>query len=154
MKQAKNTIFFLAVISLFLIGCSDTANTSEKNDQDTTSVVTYSDTSITPAYDPAMDPLTVGAQFSKKLGDTLNIKMFEVTLKPGDSIALHTHPDHSFYVLQGGKLSVNIQGVGTSEVDLKPGMGWIGGPVTDFGKNIGNTIVKWLEVDVYRPRGK
>lgn len=121
---------------------------------DTTIVATSSDTSSTPAYDPAMDPLIVGAVFSKKLGDTLNMKMFEVTLKPGDSVAIHTHPDHSFYVLQGGKIEVNIQGAGVKIFDLKPGMGWISGPLTDLGKNIGNTTVKWLEVDVYRPRGR
>ena len=119
---------------------------------DTTLAVTNSDTSSMPAYDPAMDPLIVGAAFSKKLGDTLNMKMFEVTLKPGDRVAIHTHPDHSFYVIQGGKLEATIQGVGKQIFDLKPGMGWIGGPAIDFGKNVGNTTVKWVETDVYRPR--
>jgi hypothetical protein len=152
MLQIKN-LFVLTSI-LFLISCNQSATTSEKNNMDTTSAVTNNDTSSTPVYDPAMDPLTVGAKFSKKLGDTLNIKMFEVTIKPGDSVAIHTHPDHSFYVLQGGKLEVNIQGAGVKIFDLKPGMGWISGPLTDFGKNIGNTTVRWLEVDVYRPRAK
>ena len=154
MQQIKNSISFVLISVLFLIGCDQSSTTSEKNDKDTTAVVTNSDTSVMPTYDPAMDPLTVGAAFSKKLGDTLNIKMFEVTLKPGDSVSLHTHPDHTFYVLQAGKIEATIQGVGRKEFDLKPGMGWISGPVTDFGKNIGNTTVKWLEVDVYRPRGK
>jgi mannose-6-phosphate isomerase-like protein (cupin superfamily) len=155
MQQFKNNIYFFVLISvLFAIGCNESPTTAEKNNVDTTSAVTKSDSSTMPVYDPAMDPLTVGAAFSKKLGDTLNMKMFEVTLKPGDSVAIHTHPDHSFYVLQGGKIEVNIQGVGTKIFDLKPGMGWIGGPLTDFGKNIGNTTVKWLETDVYRPRGK
>jgi quercetin dioxygenase-like cupin family protein len=154
MQQIKNSICFFVLISgLFLIGCNESATTSEKNDTDTTSFVTNSDTSSMPAYDPAMDPLTVGAAFSKKLGDTLNTKMYVATLKPGDSVALHTHPDHTFYVLQGGKIEATIQGKGRQVFDLKKGMGWIGGPATDFGKNIGNTTVKWLEVDIYRPRG-
>ena len=154
-QQFKNVIrSFVLISGLFLMSCNESAKKPAKNDMDTASTVTNKDAPSMPAYDPAMDPLTVGAQFSKKIHDTLNIKLFEVTLKPGDSIALHTHPDHSFYVLQGGKLSVNIQGAGTREFDLKPGMGWIGGPITDFGKNIGNTTVKWIETDVYRPRGK
>jgi len=77
------------------------------------------------------------------------MKMFEVSLKPGDSIALHTHPNHSFYVIEGGKIEVNIEGVGKRIMDLQPGTGWIGGPLTDFGKNIGTTNVKWVETDVY-----
>ena len=78
-----------------------------------------------PAYDPAMDPLTVGVAFSKKLGDILNIKMYEFTVKPGDSWALHTHPDHTVYTLQGGKMALFIQGVGNQERELKTGMALI-----------------------------
>ncbi|MEP6701067.1 MAG: hypothetical protein ABJA85_07120 [Bacteroidota bacterium] len=155
MQQFKNNLCIFVLISvLVLISCNQSETTSEKNDKDTTAIVTNSDTSDMPAYDPAKDPLTVGAAFSKKLGDTLNMKMFEASLKPGDSVAIHAHPDHSFYVIQGGKLEVNILGTGKQIIDLKPGMGWIGGPITDFGKNIGNTTVKWVETDVYRPRGK
>lgn len=155
MQQIKNSICFFVLISvLFLIGCNESATTSEKNNMDTTLAVTKSDTSIMPAYDPAMDPLTVGAVFSKKIGDTLNIKMYEFTLKPGDSAALHSHPDHTVYVLQGGKLAVTFQGSGRQILDLKTGMGFISGTLSDAGKNIGNTTVKLLVTDIYRPRGR
>lgn len=155
MLQIKNNIQLPALISvLFLISCNPSATNSETDNKDTTSNVTKKDASSEFVYDPAMDPLTVGAAFSKKLGDTLNMKMFEVTIKPGDSVAIHTHPDHSFYVIEGGKIEVTIQGMEKQIMDLKPGMGWIGGPITDFGKNVGNTTVKWVETDVYRPRGK
>lgn len=113
-----------------------------------------SNISEVPSYDPSMDPLTVGAQFSKKLGDTLNIKMYELTLKPGDSAALHTHPDHTFYVLQGGKVAVTFQGRGRQVLDLKVGMAGISGPVTDAAKNVGNSTVKLLIHDIYFPTDK
>jgi quercetin dioxygenase-like cupin family protein len=155
MQQIKISSCFFAFISvLFLMACNETATTPQKKDIGTTQRVTKNDASSMPAYDPAMEPLTVGAQFSKKLGDTLNIKMYEFTLKPGDSAALHTHPDHTFYVLQGGKLAVTFQGAGRQILDLKPGMGAISGPVSDAGKNIGNTTIKLLINDIYRPRGK
>ncbi len=155
MQQIKNSIcFFVLISALFLIGCNESATTSEKKDMDTTSAVINSDTSSMPAYDPAMEPLTVGAKFSKKLGDTLNIKMYEFTLKPGDSAELHTHPDHAVYVLQGGKLAVTFQGMGRQIMDLKTGTGFISGALSDAGKNIGNTTVKLLVTDIYRPRGQ
>lgn len=154
MLQTKNNINLVLITILLLISCNQSATTSEENNMDTTSTVTNEDTASGFVYDPAMDPLTVGAAFSKKLGDTLNMKMFEVTIKPGDSVAIHTHPDHSFYVIQGGKIEVTFKGMEKQIMDLQPGMGWIGGPTTDFGKNVGNTIVKWVETDVYRPRGK
>jgi hypothetical protein len=155
MKQIKTSGYSLGTFFVFILfSCNNTGTTSEAKASDTTSTASSRDTSDMPAYNPAMDPLTVGAKFSKKLGDTLNMKVFEVTLKPGDSVAIHTHPDHSFYVIQGGKIEVTIQGMDKQIMDLKSGMGWIGGPTTDFGKNIGNTTVKWVETDVYRPRSK
>ena len=155
MKQIKNKNYFFVFLSiLFLIGCNESTTTSEKNDMDTTTAVTGGDTSSMPAYDAAMDPLTVEAAYAKKIGDTLNIKMYEITLKPGDSVSMHNHPDYSLYVLQGGKLAITVQGAGRQELDLKAGMGLISPSLTHSGKNIGNTTVKLLVHDVYRPRGR
>lgn len=153
MHHTKGTVNLFVFISVaFLMRCNQPGNTVGSSDMDTTVMNTNTDAPLGFVYNPAMDPLIVGAAFSKVLGDTLNMKMFEVTLKPGDSVANHTHPDHSFYVIEGGKIEVTIQGMEKQIMDLKPGMGWIGGPITDFGKNVGNTTVKWIETDVYRPR--
>ena len=156
MQQIKNNISLFVLISVsFLVSCDQSSGTSEKNDKDTTAVVTSSDTSSMPAYDPAMEPLTVGAKFSKKLSDTLGVKMYEFTVKPGDSWALHNHPDHTVYVLQGGKMALFIQAIGKQDTLTFPtGMGLINGPLSDSGKNIGNTTIKLLVQDIYRPRGK
>lgn len=156
MQQIKNSFYsFVLISTLFLISCNQSPTTSEENDKDTTAVVTSSDTSTMPVYDPAMEPLTVGAKFSKKLGDTLSIKMYEFTVKPGDSWALHTHPDHIVYVLQGGKMALFIQAAGRQDTLTFPtGMALISGPLSDSGKNIGNTTMKLLVSDIYRPRGK
>ncbi|RNI39995.1 hypothetical protein EFY79_01455 [Hanamia caeni] len=156
MKQINICIYFFAVIFFsFLISCNQSATTSENNNGDTTSAVTVSDTSSMPAYDPAMEPLIVGAKFSKKLADTLGIKMYEFTAKPGESWALHTHPDHIVYVLQGGKMALFIQAAGKQDTLTFPtGMGLINGPLSDSGKNVGSTTIKLLVSDVYRPRSK
>jgi hypothetical protein len=145
----------VVVISTFsLLSCNQPATTSKSSDKDTMTLATKTNTSSMPAYDPAMEPLTVGAKYSKKLSDTLGVKMYEFTMKPGDSAALHTHPDHAVYVLQGGKLAVTFQGMGRQIMDLKTGMGFVSGGLSDAGKNVGNTTVKLLVVDMYRPRGE
>ncbi len=156
MQQIKTHHCFFVLLSVFfLIACNEPATTSEKNEKDTASIVADNDISSMPAYDPAMEPLTVGAQFSKKLRDTLNIKMYEFTVKPGDSWALHTHPDHTVYVLQGGKMALFIQATGRQDtLTLPTGMGLISGPLSDSGRNIGNTTIKLLVHDIYRPRDR
>ncbi len=156
MKKIKHSSYFFVLISvLFLIACNQSATTSEKNDTDTSAAIANSDTSSMPAYDPAMDPLTVGAKMSKKLADTLGVKMYEFTVKPGESWALHTHPDHTVYVLQGGKMALYMQQAGRQDTLTFPtGMALVSAPLTDSGKNIGKTTIKMLVTDIYRPRSK
>ena len=156
MRQIKNNINFFVVISvLFMIGCNEPTATSEKKEKNNTLIVTNNDTSSMPTYDPAMEPLTVGAKFTKKLHDTLGLKMYEFTVKPGDSWALHTHPDHTVYVLQGGKMALFIQAAGRQDTLTFPsGMSLVSGPLSDSGKNVGNTTIKMLVTDIYRPRSK
>ncbi len=156
MQHLKTNTRFLVLVSvLFLISCNETATTSETNGRDTTSVVSNADTSSMPTYDSAMEPLTVGAKMSKKLGDTLGVKMYEFTAKPGESWALHTHPDHTVYVLQGGKMALYMRETGRQDTLTFPtGMALISGPLSDSGRNIGNTTIKMLVADIYRPRSK
>jgi quercetin dioxygenase-like cupin family protein len=155
MQQTKTSIYLLVfILVLLLAACNNTATTSEKNDKDTIAVASSSDASAMPVYDPALEPLTVGAKFSKKLADTLGVKMYEFTIAPGDSAALHAHPDHTVYVLQGGTALISFNGAAPQVMELKTGMGFVSGSVTDAGKNIGTTTIKLVVADIYRPRGK
>lgn len=153
MKQVKIRDYFIVLMSiLFFISCNDSSTNAKKTETDTTASNNEKDDM--PAYDAAKEPLTVEAAFANKLADTLNVKMYEITLKPGDTVALHNHPDHSMYVIQGGKLLITAEGAEGKEFDLKPGMGMMTGPENHTGKNIGTTTVKLLLHDIYRPRGK
>lgn len=147
------TLFVAAALLLLLnTSCEDSSN---KNVETTVADTARSNEASNSGssgftYDPAKDGLVTGAQFSKKLGDTLGIKFYEMTLKPGDSATLHSHPAHTVYVLQGGQLAVYFDGTNRQVMDLKPGMGFVSGPVTDAAKNIGKTTIKMLIADIYR----
>ena len=153
MKRIKINYCIVLLSVFFFVACNQPATTDEKREKDTSSVATDNSTASTPAYDPAMEPLTVGAQFSKKLGDTLGIKMYEFTVKPGDSWGLHAHPDHTVYVLEGGKMALYMNVTGKQDTMTFPtGMALISGPLSDSGRNVGNTTIKMLIADIYRPR--
>ena len=152
-QQVYKISFFVVTSILFLIACNGPATTGEKTAEDSTTAISSIDTDAVPAYDPNMDIYNTGGNAIQKLHDTLGIKLYVATMKPGDSAALHSHPDHAVYVLQGGKLAVTFQGKGRQEMNLPTGAGFISGPVADAAKNIGNTTVKMLLADIYRPRG-
>jgi quercetin dioxygenase-like cupin family protein len=146
----------LVLISfLFLNACNESSRTAENKNTDTsTTTVAKNDTSFNPVYDPAIDPLLVGAAFTKKLADTLGIKMFELTLKPGDSLPMHSHPDHAGYLMDTSTGVLYVPGQNKADTGSGlPGTGWIHGPFTDAAKNIGKTTIRLLEVAVHRPRG-
>jgi quercetin dioxygenase-like cupin family protein len=153
MKQNIFSFFTATFISIFILACNDSATDTESNTTDTTTATgTNTDTSM-PVYDAAKDPLTVEAQFAKKLADTLNIKMYEITLKPGDSAMLHTHPDYTLYVLEGGQLAITTDRAGRQEVQLQRGMGLVSPSQSHSAKNVGKSTVRLLVHDIYRPRG-
>lgn len=148
MKQKTNAgIFPALLISLVLFACSNEKKTDEPAAKEPAAA-----TASLPAYDAAMDPVNVEAAFVKILSDTLGVKLYEGTYKPGDSVAFHTHPDFIIYVLQGSMVELGMQDGSSQKVEFKTGMGMVGGPVTHKGKIIGNTDLKLLVADIYRPR--
>src|SRR5687767_160299 len=155
MSQTKIDVCLVVFLCfLLMIRCNENRTGTEKNVSDATPVASGSDTSDMAAYNPAMDVYNMGGESIQKLGDTLGMKMYIVTIKPGDSAALHSHPDHIWYVIEGGKASISFNGGERQELDFKSGMGAIAGPLSDAGRNVGNTTVKLLVVDIYRPRPK
>ena len=155
MQTLKHIIPGFVLISfLFLYGCNESPKTADNTNTDT-SALAKNDASIGPVYDPGIDALIVGAAFTKKLADTLGIKIVELTLKPGDSLPMHSHTDHAFYVMDTSTavLYVPGQNKGDTLSDGIPGSGWVMGPFTDAAKNIGKTTIRAVEVAVHRPRG-
>jgi hypothetical protein len=149
---------FLSFAILLALACDNATDKSEQQNNDTSQVMANVDTASMPAYDPALDPLTVAGPNGKLLQDSLGIKIFEVSVKPGELAALHRHPDHALYILQGGRAIVYSKDFPGAEkgleMEFKSGTGWVMGPVTDSARNIGKTTIRMLEIDVYRPRNK
>ena len=152
MKNLMNLRLGLLILAASMIfACKEKSPASEPEATEISMEVTTSDNEV-PEFDPALDPLKVGAPYSRIYADTLNIQMYVLTLKPGDSMGLHQHLDHSAYVLEGGTLMVYIDGTEPVEFVLNEGDGFVGGPLTDAAVNIGDTDVSLLMNEVHRPR--
>jgi quercetin dioxygenase-like cupin family protein len=153
MKAKTNfTLCLIVLVSLLTFSCKQTSQKENQIEEKEQSQANVDIKETMPVIDPALDPLTVGKEFSKVFSDTLNVQMYEFTMKPGDSVGLHQHLDHTVYVLEGGKLMIYINGTDPVEMDLKSGVGFVAGPLTDAAKNIGETTVKLLLTEIHRPR--
>jgi quercetin dioxygenase-like cupin family protein len=106
-----------------------------------------------PDYDAAMDPVKVEANvISHVFADTLGVKLYELIIKPGDSVALHSHPDHLVYIVDGGMVELKNKEGKATPTEFKTGMGVMTGPDIHSGKNTGTTTIKMVVADIYRPR--
>ena len=99
-----------------------------------------------------MNPLNVYKDKTKVFADSLNVQFYELILEPGDSIGLHGHLDHTVYVLQGGSAMVWVNGTDPVPYELPTGYGFLDGPLADAAKNTGDTTIRLLITEIYRPR--
>jgi quercetin dioxygenase-like cupin family protein len=96
----------------------------------------------------AQDPIKVGPNIYKKILENDRVRMMEVTFAPGDSIAMHAHPDHAVYAVTGGKLRVTTSDGKMMVADLKAGDPLWMPAVLHAAKNIGTTPLKLLVVEL------
>ncbi len=96
----------------------------------------------------AQDPLSVGSNIYKKVFENERVRMLEVTFQAGDSIGMHSHPDHAVYALKAGSLRIYEQGAKPMEITMKEGETAFLPAQTHAAKNIGKSAMKVLVVEL------
>jgi quercetin dioxygenase-like cupin family protein len=153
MHSLKTPIVVVSISFLFLISCTDSPKAVDETKSDTT--VTKDDVPAGPVYDSAMDPMVTAAAFTKKIADSLGIRIYETTFKPGDSLPMHSHTDHAFYLIDTSTAVLYVPGKDKGDTlrDMVPDSGWVMGPFNDAARNIGKTTIRFIEIPVHRPPG-
>jgi len=104
-----------------------------------------------PAF--SQDPLKVAPGMYKLLFENERVRVMEVTFKPGESIAPHSHPDHILYAITGGKLSITAGGK-TQEANIAAGQTMWTAAETHFAKNVGTSTIRILVTELKEPAPK
>jgi quercetin dioxygenase-like cupin family protein len=146
--------FMLAALLFLLItACGqDEKKTGDSATADSTAA-SKTDTAKTAVADAPVDAVKAAPNLYKTIQDTLGIRILEADYKPGDSSAMHWHPDYALYVIEGGKTEFTAKN-GSKMVNEMPSGGEnIRTAEFHSVKNIGKTDVKVLLVEVSRPMG-
>ncbi|HVE61719.1 MAG TPA: cupin domain-containing protein [Chitinophagaceae bacterium] len=144
MKQISKPGIMALIISLVFIACN-----SEENKTDaTTDTTTMTDAT---SQNQDMDAVKVAPGLYTMVKDSMGIRVLEVLYKPGDSSAIHSHPDNALYVIDGGKGEFTGKDGSKQVADFKPGMTMIRGSEAHSVKNTGTTTLKAILVEVNRP---
>lgn len=95
----------------------------------------------------AAGPLEVAPDMYKLVSENDRVRVMEVTFKPGEKIAEHSHPDHFVYVLEAGTLQIT-NAAGVTDAELKVGdVIWINAE-SHSAVNTGTTQVRLLVTEL------
>jgi quercetin dioxygenase-like cupin family protein len=102
----------------------------------------------------AQDPVKVAPDNYKTLLENDHVRVLEVRAKPGEKVALHSHPDHAAYVLSAGKMKLTGADGTSKDVDNKLGdVKWIKAEAHS-GENVGTTEFRGIVVELRDPAPK
>jgi beta-alanine degradation protein BauB len=94
------------------------------------------------------DPLEVAGDITKLLLENEKVRVLDVRFKPGVPVAMHSHPDHLMYVLDGGRMKLSSADGKSTTVDLKAGQAIWMPAVQHAVENIGEKEVHNLVVEL------
>jgi quercetin dioxygenase-like cupin family protein len=149
-QVGKPEIVAIAIAFLF-IGCNNEEKKAEPSNTDTTATTAAADTTAKAPQTQDLDAAKIAPGLYTVAKDTMGIRVLNIVYKPGDSSAMHSHPDNALYVIDGGKSEFTAQDGSKQVVEFKSGMMSIGGHEMHSVKNIGKTTIRALLVEVNRP---
>ena len=94
-----------------------------------------------------LDPLNVGKNVYKLVMENDRVRVLDLFLKQGDKVAMHYHPDHLIYVLNGGKAKITSSGK-TDVMDMKNGQALFLKAQSHDAENTGKTDLHLLVVEL------
>jgi quercetin dioxygenase-like cupin family protein len=98
--------------------------------------------------DETLDALQAASNVSKLLMENDRVRVFDARFKPGEKAALHSHPDHVVYVINGGKLKLTPSNGEPQELDIKAGQVLWMDATSHTAENLGKTDVHFLVVEL------
>jgi quercetin dioxygenase-like cupin family protein len=150
MKKRDKIQFLLASGILLTMAACNQADKKEEPPETTDS--TKTETVQPVVQDAVPDAIKAAPDLYKVLNDTMGIRIVEATYKPGDSSALHSHPDYAIYATSGGMAAFyGKDGTKLGEDEMKTGMINIRPGEAHSVKNTGKTTIKVILVEVTRP---
>ena len=99
----------------------------------------------------AQDPAKVAPESYKCIFENERVRVCEVTVKPGASVATHSHPDHFVYVIAGGTGKITPEGGEAQPIEFKAGQVTWMKAVTHSAVNTGTTELRLLVTELKPP---
>ena len=91
--------------------------------------------------------MKVGKNAYKLVMENDRVRVLDLFLKPGDKVAMHYHPDHVIYVLNGGRAKLTSSGK-TEVMEMKNGQAIFLKSLSHDAENTGKTDLHLLVTEL------
>jgi quercetin dioxygenase-like cupin family protein len=96
----------------------------------------------------AQDVMKVSPETHKVLLENDRVRVLDARMKPGEKVAMHSHPANVAYFLSDGKIKITYPDGKTEEREVKAGVtAWSDG-VTHAAENVGTTEFHELQIEL------
>jgi len=92
----------------------------------------------------AEDAAKVAPHVYKVLFENKRARLLEVTMQPGDSSEMHSHPDNLIYILSDGKVTFTDPSGEAADLELQAGASMWMEATEHATDNVGGTVVHAL----------
>lgn len=141
----------MSFVVVLLAGCNNPDAANDSKAAGTESKHTTATSRHVP-FDTSRSVTRISPNLYRHLADTLNVRVLQGTYKPGDSSIMHAHPDFALYVLEGSTVELTAEDGSKQNIEFKKDMAVVLPAATHSAKNIGNSTLKVIVVEVNRPR--
>jgi quercetin dioxygenase-like cupin family protein len=101
----------------------------------------------------AQDPVKVAPTVYKPILDNERVRVLDVTVKPGETIPFHAHPDYSVYIVAGGMARFFSSAADTGvAVEMKSGVATWHDAEVHSAKNVGTTTIRVVVTELKEPK--
>jgi quercetin dioxygenase-like cupin family protein len=101
-----------------------------------------------------LDPVKVAPDKCKVLLENDRVRVLDFVLKPGDKLAMHSHPAAIVYSLSASKIKTILPDGKATETEFKAGqVGW-SEAVTHANENVGTTEAHVMVIEMKEPTKK
>ena len=94
-----------------------------------------------------IDPVKVSPNNYKSLMENEQVRVLEMTLKPGESDVTHSHPSETVYFVKGGKARIHLPDGGAMVAELPDGHVMWHEAWTHRVENIGTSVIHAIIVE-------
>lgn len=95
----------------------------------------------------AQDPVKVSPDHYKVIFENDEVRVLQMTMKPGESDKMHSHPALTAYIEKGGKIKVHFADGKEKEIEAADGVALYQDAVTHWVENIGTTNIRIIVIE-------